>query len=1630
MSEQIDAKLLGLPQTLNDDLLGRAITHQIQIQRYGEGVADQIVNLLEESEADLVAKLRKRLDKIEARGFDLGPATTQRIRDLIVGTGEIVDNRYSKVYGTLKGEMIELAQSEAKYQIGEIEDAVGVNLEMELPAANQLRSIVTAQPFEGAVMSSWAKKLAASEKESIGQAVRLGMAQGETTEQIVRGLTGKGGGIFKSKANARAYARTATNHVSNHARIAVHKENDSLIKGEKMIATLDGRTSPICRFQDGKIYDVGDGPRPPFHYNCRTTVVPVMKSWKELGFNAKELPPSTRASMNGQVPADLTYPDWFKQQPAAFQRELLGPTRYKMFKAGLEDVTRYSNRAGSLYSLDELYKKHPKIAAQAGLIDTDELTGITKAAAVDKMDKHLSSIALTPPKDLTQWKPFKEQLSGVLDVAKANVASAQRAQVSPTKIADYMAEVDNKVTGASKALEAELMKLSAADLKEISKTGKLKLWQWTNKQEMATKLSSINAQELQEVNESVRAKHANWKAQQAINKQKKEAEAKVKQAEEAKKTQVKAEAQKWDTLMTTIVNKQDVDNWSKTKNVLAGAYEEGLDQAAKLGQAGLAGEAGDILKGSAEAIKAKWFELESYYNKFTHKELQELGKGGKIDKWQWGDKYELYTIVTSNNKVELDTIKQSMTKKWQKYKANLKASNDKKKAINADILNKAKSLQGQVKNYGGKILLKDAKALVKDADNIDGSTLSPAVLNALDDLGYKVKSADNLKPPTKAPQAAQDATGIDAAPAQPLTAVDDTADALDIDEEWAKGKQFKLEGDASQLGGAHQKMFYSDADGNKWLFKPAKSNSDGWIAHGEEFVYKIQRVLDPKTPEVRWINLDGQQGSIQRIIDDVDGDFYGVDPKDLSPDDLIAIQREHVLDWLVANHDSHWKQYIRDKNGHIYGIDKGQAFKHFGDDRLDITYHPNAVYGETEPYVNTIWRAFADGTKVEVDPQNALPFIKQVEGINEEFFKDALKPYADGRFGAGSVEAKMFIEGVIERKRNIRKDFEAFYSDLTGSDFAFIDDVAARAAREAADEGATYAGGRLTTREVATVEQEVVKNASQGKSVDFDGDMVEDQNMWMVAEQVGNETHTTASFKLRKDAIAPFEAFLKDNNVSITSSSGRLKEDVFFDDIELAVKNINYHISNGDTNWNVDKLQKAVAHKGELRKLSKETGDVFEMAKRYYKAVVQVENTLLGKNTDKIPNFEAFEPKVAVRPGRADLTVTQGKTSVYKREAKDDGTLEKFDRQPIEQLLEGRGQNIQGGTQWKLAFDDGITIWYDDITTGLKSHRGKIEIEIPQAPSTATLERIMDRLEEMGIDSRIATPEDNELMYLMKQGAAANKDREDSVYKALLKQLDGEAATKETRIRRLKEYWNNELGVKDVTQLPEYQPEGRFELSFKAWADGKEQVEGGRRHYYRFDQTDKDLKGFLNRHTVGGLASQRDDAILALFEDAGFMKKNARMSTTVDKTDIGVYKVGDSPDRDVDSGGADFFFTRIKRNVERERKRNGMYFKVRNLRRMDKVSYDDDYYGDVDRLNLKAGSISDGPRSITEYAKENGNETNYKHGLNIIDELEEIVVSAEETRQRIIDAFKAAGIDELPDGRKIEDVVRSGGVVH
>jgi len=76
-------------------------------------------------------------------------------------------------------------------------------------------------------------------------------------------------------------------------------------------------------------------------HNCRCLVVPLTKSWKELGLEGRELPPGTRSSLDGEVPETLTYAEWFKKQPASWQKKWLGPKRYEAFKAGELKITDF-----------------------------------------------------------------------------------------------------------------------------------------------------------------------------------------------------------------------------------------------------------------------------------------------------------------------------------------------------------------------------------------------------------------------------------------------------------------------------------------------------------------------------------------------------------------------------------------------------------------------------------------------------------------------------------------------------------------------------------------------------------------------------------------------------------------------------------------------------------------------------------------------------------------------------------------------------------------------------------------------------------------------------------------------------------------------------------------------------------------------------------------------------------------------------------------------------------------------------------------------------------------------------------------------------------------------------------------
>jgi SPP1 gp7 family putative phage head morphogenesis protein len=233
----------------------------------------------------------------------------------------------------------------------------------------------------GSTVEKAFRGIAVDQSERFSQVVRNGLLTGETTPSIAKRLIGNlqfgeeartvkqliaAGGQSTAVANNQVMAlvRTSINQVANTASQQVYEANQDITKKYRYVATLDTRTSSICRALDGREFSYGQGPMPPQHFNCRSTTVPVI-DYKGLGFSPP--PPGRRASMGGQVPANQSYGDWLNKQSKETQEEVLGKGKTTYFnrlaeKHGPKDaIAKLVRDDGSELTLKDLQKRYGKI---------------------------------------------------------------------------------------------------------------------------------------------------------------------------------------------------------------------------------------------------------------------------------------------------------------------------------------------------------------------------------------------------------------------------------------------------------------------------------------------------------------------------------------------------------------------------------------------------------------------------------------------------------------------------------------------------------------------------------------------------------------------------------------------------------------------------------------------------------------------------------------------------------------------------------------------------------------------------------------------------------------------------------------------------------------------------------------------------------------------------------------------------------------------------------------------------------------------------------------------------------------------------------------------------------------------
>lgn len=342
-------------------LIDATTRHQIYVQRHAGSNLKEVAKFI--TLAIATAK-----DRVSA---GLSVYGTNRYEKQIEALQSDLRGIYAEMKGQAQADLSDFAVHESVFSAAMLGATVSVGVQVSTPSAQMVVSSALTRPMALEARKKGVQKISISgaldqfgskKAAEIISEIQIGAALGEPTQAIARRISGL---EMLQRDQATALVRTVTNHVAATARMETLKANDDILKGWRWISTLDSRTSHMCQARDQQLYG-WDDPRPPGHWNCRSSALPVLKDQY-----AREIPGSTRPSKGSDgtepVSSKVTYQSWLERQPAAFQKDVLGPSRYALFSKGELTLDRFVDDNGRTLTLDQLKAKQPAAFERAGL---------------------------------------------------------------------------------------------------------------------------------------------------------------------------------------------------------------------------------------------------------------------------------------------------------------------------------------------------------------------------------------------------------------------------------------------------------------------------------------------------------------------------------------------------------------------------------------------------------------------------------------------------------------------------------------------------------------------------------------------------------------------------------------------------------------------------------------------------------------------------------------------------------------------------------------------------------------------------------------------------------------------------------------------------------------------------------------------------------------------------------------------------------------------------------------------------------------------------------------------------------------------------------------------------------------
>lgn len=333
---------------VNDKIFDRLVEHMSDVRLYEEG--QQIL------QRRIIRRHQQKLKELLAKDI----------------RGDVVPevNRFAKELNSSTTNSIkEFSTSQIDFHTDNLYREVKDFYKMKKPSTKELLSEITGPGMKGEKsLSGNIKNIASGELVRIQSRVKAGLANNKPPKEIIAEVMRT---TKLTENQAATLTRTAITSTQTAALNKVVQENKDVIKGYMFTAILDSRTSPICSHHNGKIYDADDKRfMPPLHWNCRSSLVPVLKSKKELAetesplIKKRNLDKVKDEELDGKSPKIESFSNWLKRQPLETQSKMLGSDdAANLFREGKLKADQFVTPKGKVLSIQALRARASSITS-------------------------------------------------------------------------------------------------------------------------------------------------------------------------------------------------------------------------------------------------------------------------------------------------------------------------------------------------------------------------------------------------------------------------------------------------------------------------------------------------------------------------------------------------------------------------------------------------------------------------------------------------------------------------------------------------------------------------------------------------------------------------------------------------------------------------------------------------------------------------------------------------------------------------------------------------------------------------------------------------------------------------------------------------------------------------------------------------------------------------------------------------------------------------------------------------------------------------------------------------------------------------------------------------------------------